>query len=87
MIEENIAVIEKNAGLKVGGVIGKIDDFTNPPRHCYGPLEIIFTTLFPGGLPRRFHVRKGGERPPECLEIRIHAAMTAGNPDQPGSGN
>jgi dethiobiotin synthetase len=54
MIEENIAVIEKNAGLKVGGVIGKIDDFTNPPRHCYGPLEIIFTTLFPGGASPPF---------------------------------
>jgi dethiobiotin synthetase len=47
MIEENIEAIEKSSGIKVGGVIGKIDDFSNPPRHCYRPLEKIFPTLFP----------------------------------------
>lgn len=45
MIEENIEAIEKNSGIKVGGVIGKIDDFSNPPRHCYRPLEKIFAAL------------------------------------------
>lgn len=45
MIEENIETIEKSSGIKVGGVIGKIDDFSNPPRHCYRPLEKIFAAL------------------------------------------
>ena len=45
MIEENVEAIEKNSGIKVGGVIGKIDDFSNPPRHCYRPLEKIFADL------------------------------------------
>jgi dethiobiotin synthetase len=47
MLAENIAAIEKNGEIKVGGVIGKIDDFSNPPRHCYEPLEKIFLNLFP----------------------------------------
>lgn len=41
MIGENIEAIEKGSGIKVGGVIGRIADFTNPPRHCYLPLEKI----------------------------------------------
>ncbi|MFA5182198.1 MAG: dethiobiotin synthase [Syntrophales bacterium] len=47
MIAENIEAIEKSSGIKVGGVIGKIDDFSNPPRHCFLPLERIFTDQFP----------------------------------------
>ncbi|MEA1935263.1 MAG: dethiobiotin synthase [Thermodesulfobacteriota bacterium] len=42
MISENIEVIEKESGIKVGGVIGKIKDFSNPSQACYQPLEGIF---------------------------------------------
>jgi len=45
MIAENIEAIELHSGIKVGGVIGKITDFSNPTRHCYRPLEKIFTAL------------------------------------------
>ena len=56
MIEENVEAIEKNSGIKVGGVIGKIDDFSNPPRHCYRPLEKIFTTLFSDAASTQFQL-------------------------------
>jgi dethiobiotin synthetase len=49
MIEENIEAIEKYGGVKVGGVIDKIADFSNPSGSCYRPLEKIFINL----LPRR----------------------------------
>lgn len=42
MISENIEVIEKESGIKVGGVISKIKDFSNPSQACYQPLEGIF---------------------------------------------
>ena len=42
MISENIEVIERESGIKVCGVIGKIKDFSNPRQACYQPLEGIF---------------------------------------------
>jgi dethiobiotin synthetase len=45
MISENIGAIEMLSGIKVGGVIGKIQDFSNPDQNCYQPLEEILTAL------------------------------------------
>ncbi|MBE9547757.1 MAG: dethiobiotin synthase [Proteobacteria bacterium] len=42
MISENIEAIEKISGIKVGGTVGKIKDFSNPKQDCYQPLERIF---------------------------------------------
>ncbi len=42
MISENIEAIEKASGMRVAGVIGKIEDFSNPEKECYLPLERIF---------------------------------------------
>lgn len=42
MVGENIEAVERFAGIKVSGVIGKVDDFSNPGRDCYRPLEAIF---------------------------------------------
>ena len=38
MIEENRSAIEDASGVKIAGVIGRIDDFSNPPPDCYEPL-------------------------------------------------
>ncbi|MDI6777107.1 MAG: dethiobiotin synthase [Syntrophales bacterium] len=45
MIQENMEAIERFSGIKVGGLIGKIKDFSHPDRDCYWPLERIFGTL------------------------------------------
>lgn len=42
MIGENIEAIEKTAGIKVAGVIGKIVDFSTPDRDHFLPLEKLF---------------------------------------------
>jgi len=42
MITENMEAVEKYSGIKVAGVIEKIDDFSRPPRDCYRPLEFLF---------------------------------------------
>lgn len=34
MIQENIEAVKKFSGIKVRGVIKKIDDFSNPPEYC-----------------------------------------------------
>lgn len=45
MIQENMEAIKRFSGIKVGGLIGKIKDFSHPDRDCYRPLERIFGTL------------------------------------------
>ena len=42
MIGENIEAIENFSGIKVGGVIVKIEDFSNPKQDSYQPLEKLF---------------------------------------------
>jgi dethiobiotin synthetase len=42
MIAENIEALETFSGVKVAGLIGKIDDFTAPPAGCYQPLHKLF---------------------------------------------
>lgn len=42
MISENREAVEKYSGIKVAGVIGKIDDFALPPRDYFRPLEALF---------------------------------------------
>jgi dethiobiotin synthetase len=41
MVAENMEAIETYSGVKVSGVIGRIDDFSRPPRVCYKPLEFL----------------------------------------------
>ncbi len=41
-ISENMEAVEKVSGVQVAGVIKKIQDFSNPERECYQPLERIF---------------------------------------------
>jgi dethiobiotin synthetase len=43
LIAENMEAVEKYSGIKVAGVIGRIDDFSCPPRQCYRPLEFLFS--------------------------------------------
>ncbi len=42
MIRENIEAVERFSGIEVAGVIGKIEDLSNPGRDCYRPMEAIF---------------------------------------------
>ncbi len=44
MINENIETIEKFSGIRVGGVIGRIENFSTPKQDFYRPLERIFVT-------------------------------------------
>jgi len=46
MIAENMEAVERYTGIKVAGVIGKIEDFSRPPQECFHPLEF----LFPSGV-------------------------------------
>lgn len=39
MILENIEAVEKASGLKVAGVIHRIEDFSQPKKECYLPIE------------------------------------------------
>jgi len=39
MISENIEAIEKASGMKVAGVIGRIEDFSCPKSACYRPIN------------------------------------------------
>ncbi len=39
MISENIEAVEKASGVKVSGVIGRIEDFSCPKGACYRPIE------------------------------------------------
>ncbi|NTW76304.1 MAG: dethiobiotin synthase [Syntrophaceae bacterium] len=39
IIRENMEAIEKFSGIKVGGVIGNITDFSKPSPECYAPLD------------------------------------------------
>lgn len=41
MVNENIECIEKFSGIRVSGVIGKIDDFSNPESRSYLALETL----------------------------------------------
>ncbi len=34
MVRENIEAVEKFSGIRVSGVIYRIDDFSNPPEYC-----------------------------------------------------
>jgi len=45
MIDENRSAIEKASGVQVAGVIGRIDDFSQPPPDCYDPLIRIFDKI------------------------------------------
>lgn len=51
MIEENIEAIEKLSGAPVAGVIGRIDDFSNPPEAAFEPLLRILDRLGIAGGP------------------------------------
>lgn len=42
MIEENRSAIVDASGVKVAGVIGRIDNFSHPPPACYEPLSWLF---------------------------------------------
>jgi len=42
MVRENKEAIEEASGITVTGVIGRIHDFTSPPRNCYQPLTSMF---------------------------------------------
>lgn len=42
MIKENMEAIERHSGVKVCGVIGKIRDFSAPPKGCFEPLRLLF---------------------------------------------
>jgi len=42
MIDENRSAIEGASGVKVVGVIGKIQDFSQPDQACYDPLVTLF---------------------------------------------
>ncbi|CAN2044964.1 ATP-dependent dethiobiotin synthetase BioD [Candidatus Magnetomoraceae bacterium gMMP-1] len=39
MINENIEAVEKFSGIKISGIIEKIDDFSNPRENCYRVIE------------------------------------------------
>ncbi len=43
MIRENVEAIEKFSDVMVSGVIGRINDFSNPGDTCYRPFERMFT--------------------------------------------
>ena len=42
MIRENISAVEETSGIRVAGVIGRIHDFSRPPRDFYKPLAEMF---------------------------------------------
>jgi dethiobiotin synthetase len=42
MISENREAVERYSGIRVAGVIGRIDDFTCPPRDYFRPLAYLF---------------------------------------------
>jgi len=42
MVSENIEAIEKVSGQKVAGVIGRIEDFSNPDKKLYEALDQLF---------------------------------------------
>ncbi len=44
MISENIETVESYSGIKVAGVIGRINDFSNPEKQCYQPIERIYSS-------------------------------------------
>jgi len=41
MITENMEAVKKFSGINVAGVIGKIQNFDQPPEGCYHPLEFL----------------------------------------------
>jgi dethiobiotin synthetase len=41
MVAENREAIERHSGIKVAGVVGKIDDFSHPPEAFYRPIEFL----------------------------------------------
>ncbi|MDO8720826.1 MAG: dethiobiotin synthase, partial [Syntrophales bacterium] len=43
MIKENMEAVEMFSGIKVAGLIGKIEDFSNPPLSCYHPIERLIS--------------------------------------------
>ena len=42
LVSENREAVKRYSGIKVAGVIGRIDDFSRPPQACYHPLESLF---------------------------------------------
>ncbi len=42
MIDENIEAVQNISGVRVAGVINRIEDFSNPERRCFDVLEKIF---------------------------------------------
>ncbi|HUH67075.1 MAG TPA: dethiobiotin synthase [Syntrophales bacterium] len=42
MVRENVSAVEESGGVRVAGVIGRIDDFSKPPHDCYRPLVRMF---------------------------------------------
>ncbi len=45
MIEENSTAIEKISGIKVAGIVGRIDDFSQPHPECYAPLSAVLLNI------------------------------------------
>jgi dethiobiotin synthetase len=43
MVSENIEAIEKVTGKKVAGVIGRVTDFSNPPKESYQVFDRLFS--------------------------------------------
>ncbi len=41
MLRENIEAVEKFSGIKTAGVVGKINDFSDPGEECFRPLRAI----------------------------------------------
>ncbi len=42
MVKENIEAVEKVSGIKIGSIIGKIQDFSRPAEDCFKSFEGIF---------------------------------------------
>ncbi|HQN17685.1 MAG TPA: dethiobiotin synthase [Syntrophobacteraceae bacterium] len=48
MIRENIEAVERFSGIRVAGVIDKIEDLSRPPGECFQPLLKMFSDQRPG---------------------------------------
>ncbi len=42
LVNENMEAVEKASGLTVAGVVHKIEDFSNPDKECFQPIDRIF---------------------------------------------
>ena len=42
MVRENISAVQEVSGVRVAGVLGRIQDFSQPPHDCYTPFVKMF---------------------------------------------